>query len=112
MEQPKVYFSTCVQFQSSDRNQFILLFPRIASDDYTSLTNAELTFVPATTEQCTLITIDLDTVVENTEIFSVQLGTRDQDVILFPTTASILILDDDSEFFLYIFVLRLMYAPH
>lgn len=103
MEQPKVYFSTYVQFQSSDRNQFILLFPRIASDDYTSLTNAELMFVPATTEQCTLITIDLDTVVENTEIFSVQLGTRDQDVILFPTTASILILDDDSEFFLSLF---------
>lgn len=103
MEQPKVYFSACVHFQSSDRNQFILLFPCIASDDYTSLTNAELTFVPATTEQCTLITIDLDTVVENTEIFSVQLDTRDQDVILFPTTASILILDDDSEFLLSLF---------
>ena len=68
-------------------------------------------FVPATTEQCTLITIDPDTVVENTEIFSVQLDTRDQDVILFPTTASILIMDDDSEFF-SIFVLRLMYVSH
>ena len=60
-------------------------------------------FVPATTEQCTLITIVLDTVVENTEIFSVQLDTADQDVILFPTTASILIVDDDSEFFLSLF---------
>ena len=101
MEQPKVYLALC-SFSDKSVCILLLLFPCIASDDYTSLTN-ELMFVPATSEQCTLITIDLDTVVENNEIFSVQLDTRDQDVILFPTRASILIMDDDSESFLSLF---------
>ena len=64
--------------------------------DYTTVT-AQLTFQATVTLQCSSISIVDDTILENDEVFSVQLSTLDQDVNLTPSTATVTIEDNDSE---------------
>ena len=49
--------------------------------------------------QCSSIPIVDDTILENDEVFSVQLSTLDPDVNLTPSTATVTIEDDDSELY-------------
>jgi len=58
-----------------------------------------LTFQLAANQQCVMISIVSDDVLENMEAFSVQLSTTDQSVeLLTASTAIVSILDDDSEY--------------
>ena len=68
-----------------------------ASNDYTAVT-AQLTFQPTVTLQCRSVPIINDTILENDEVFSVQLITLDQDVNLTLSTATVTIEDNDSEY--------------
>ena len=72
-----------------------LVFPT-AAIDYTTVT-AQQTFQATVTQQCSSISIDDDTILENDEAFSVQLSTLDPDVNLTPSTATVTIENDDSE---------------
>ena len=72
------------------------LVSRTAAIDYTTVT-AQLTFQATVTLQCSSISIVDDTILENDEVFSVQLSTLDQDVNLTPSTATVTIEDNDSE---------------
>ena len=49
-------------------------------------------------EQCTVISIVGDSVLETSEAFTVELSTSDVDVLLDPDLASVMIVDNDSEF--------------
>ena len=64
--------------------------------DYTTVT-AQLTFLATIALQCSSIPIVDDTILENDEVFSVQLSTLDPDVNLTPSTATVTIENDDSE---------------
>ena len=64
--------------------------------DYTTVT-AQLTFQATVTQQCSSISIVDDTILENDEVFSVQLSTLDPDVNLTPSTATVTVENDDSE---------------
>ena len=56
-------------------------------------------FQPGANEQCVMVSIVSDATLENMEVFSVQLNTTDQSVVFFTTsTATVSILDDDSEY--------------
>ena len=59
----------------------------------------ELTIVPGTPQQCASISISDDAILENDEIFSLQLNTTDQAVTLRPSSANITIEDDDGKLF-------------
>ena len=76
------------------------------SDDYAQPTPKELTIVAGEDQQCTSISISDDPILENDELFSVQLNTTDQAVTLHPSSANITIGDDDGEAF-YSWHLRL-----
>ena len=67
-----------------------------AAIDYTTVT-AQLTFQATVNLQCSSISIIDDTILENDEVFSVQLSTLDPDVNLTPSTATVTIENDDSE---------------
>ena len=69
------------------------------SDDYAEPTPMELTIVTGTDQQCTSISITDDPVLENDELFSVQLNTTDLAVTLHPSSANITIEDNDSKSF-------------
>ena len=69
------------------------------SDDYAQPTPMELTIVAGEDQQCTSISISDDPILENDELFSVQLNTTDQAVTLHPSSANITIGDDDGEAF-------------
>ena len=57
----------------------------------------QLTFQPGETELCIQITIIDDVILEDNETFSVGLITTDQAVILNPSSATVTILNNDSE---------------
>ena len=69
------------------------------SDDYAQPTPMELTIVAGTDQQCTSISISDDPILENDELFLVQLNTTDQAVTLRPSSANITIGDDDGKAF-------------
>ena len=68
-----------------------------ASGDFFGVSDHELTFQSAAVSQCTEISIEDDTILENNEVFSVQLSTLDQDVFLTLSTATVTIEDNDSK---------------
>ena len=74
------------------------------SDDYAQPTPMELTIVAGTDQQCTSISISNDPILEYDELFSVQLNTTDQAVILRPSSANITIGDDDGKSFSHIWM--------
>ena len=57
----------------------------------------ELEFQPGSTSECGNISILEDSRLENSEMFSVQLNTTDQNVLLNPSMARVSITDDDSK---------------
>lgn len=65
--------------------------------DFTASTIEPLTFGSGSTRECATIVIMNDTVLENSEEFSVLLSTADSDVDLGLTSASVTIGDDDRE---------------
>ena len=69
------------------------------SDDYAQPTPMELTIVAGADQQCTSISISDDPILENDELFSVELNTSDQAVTLHPSSANITIEDNDSKSF-------------
>ena len=75
----------------------VYLVSPTASNDYTAVT-AQLVFQSTVTLQCRSIPITDDTILENDEVFSVQLSTLDQDVILTFSTATVTIEDNDGEY--------------
>ena len=66
-----------------------------APSDYDSLANAPLIFQPGNTRVCVSVTINDDTMLEETEAFTVTLTTQDSRVNLQRTTATITIRDTD-----------------
>ena len=64
--------------------------------DYTEV-SVQLSFQPGESEMCTAISITNDAILEDSETFSVQINTTDQAVILNPSSATVTILDNDSE---------------
>ena len=75
----------CIDFHSSVPN------------DYAQPTPMELTIVAGTDQQCTSISIADDAILENDELFSLQLNTTDQAVTLHPISANITIGDNDGK---------------
>jgi len=68
-------------------------------NDYAQPTPMELVFEQGTARQCASISISDDAILENNELFSVQLTTTDQAVMLSPSSATVTIEDDDSKSF-------------
>ena len=68
-------------------------------NDYAQPTPMELVFEQGTAQQCASISISDDAILENNELFSVQLTTTDQAVMLSPSSATVTIEDDDSKSF-------------
>jgi len=58
---------------------------------------AEVTFPASTTTLCSNISVSGDSVLEDNEVFTVRLNTLDQAVLLSPSSATVTIMDDDSE---------------
>ena len=56
--------------------------------------------MPGTPRQCASISISDDPILENDELFSMQLNTTDQAVTLHPISANVTIWDDDRKSFL------------
>ena len=69
------------------------------SDDYAQPTPMEVTIVARADQQCTSISISDDPILENDELFSVELNTSDQAVTLHPSSANITIEDNDGKSF-------------
>ena len=84
--------SQCLAYPSP---LYYLVSPTDLSD-FTRVT-AQLTFQATVTLQCSSISIMDDTILENDEVFSVQLSTLDPDVNLTPSTATVTIENNDSE---------------
>ena len=72
----------------------VYIYPA-APSDYDSLVNTPSTFQPGDTRVCVSVTINDDTMLEETESFTVTLTTQDSRVNLQRTTATITILDTD-----------------
>jgi len=66
-------------------------------EDFAPPIPMELTFLPGTAERCANISISNDTILEDDELFSVQLDTTDQAVTLSPSSADVTIGDDDGK---------------
>ena len=64
--------------------------------DFDSMT-VELEFQPESTTVCVAIPISEDLQLENNELFSVELDTTDQAVVLNPRVAQVAIIDNDSK---------------
>ena len=64
--------------------------------------------MPGTPQLCASISISDDAILENDEIFSLQLNTTDQAVTLRPISANVTIGDDDCKSFLAYVYNRLM----
>ena len=64
--------------------------------------------MPGTPQQCVNISISDDAILENDEIFSLQLNTTDQAITLRPISANVTIGDDDRKSFLAYVYNRLM----
>ena len=56
----------------------------------------------AETSYCTNITITADELVEGDEFFTVALSTSDEDVVLLPQNATIVIIDNDCKCYMYL----------
>ena len=54
-------------------------------------------FQPATTESCVNISISRDVVLEGNEVFTVQLSTSDEALLLSLSSANVTIVDNDSK---------------
>ena len=65
--------------------------------DYTEVVSRQLSFQPGESEQCTAINVTDDVILEDSETFSVQLNTTDQAVLFNFSSATVTILDNDSE---------------
>ena len=65
--------------------------------DYTEVVSRQLSFQPGETEQCTAINVTDDVILEDSETFSVQLNTTDRAVLFNSSSATVTILDNDSE---------------
>jgi len=66
-------------------------------EDFAPPIPMELTFLPGAAERCASISISNDTILEDDELFSVQLDTTDQAVTLSPGSANVTIVDDDGK---------------
>ena len=79
----------------------MLIFILTVSSDFAQPTPMDLTFLQGTTQQCASISISDDAVLENDELFSVQMTSTDPAVTLSPSasSATITIGDDDSKSF-------------
>ena len=67
-----------------------------AGFDFTAITNAEMTFEPASLmDVCWTIDIENDHFVEGQESFFVSLATDDNSVDLNPNTTQVIIMDED-----------------
>lgn len=66
------------------------------SNDFTSIPLV-LTFQPSTTELCVNISVSRDVVLEDDEVFTVQLNTSDKAVLLSLSSANVTIVDNDSK---------------
>ena len=71
----------------------------VGPGDYTEVVLRQLSFQPGTgeSEMCTAINITDDAILEDSETFSVQLNTTDQAVLFNSISATVTILDNDSE---------------
>ena len=69
----------------------------VGPGDYTEVVSWQLSFQPGESEQCTAINVTDDVILEDSETFSVQLNTTDQAVLFNSSSATVTILDNDSE---------------
>ena len=67
-----------------------------APGDFTPILS-ELMFQPAMTESCVNISISRDVVLEDNEVFRVQLSTSDEALLLSVSSANVTIVDNDSK---------------
>ena len=97
MEQPKV--STRFIYVSFHIKQVLINSIGLIADgsDYMKVLPTQLTFQPGETELCRQIIIIDDVVLEENEMFFVVLSTTDQAVLLNPSSATVTILNNDSE---------------
>ena len=77
----------------------VLAFILAVFSDYAQPNPMDLTFLQGISQQCANIAISDDAILENDELFSVQLTTTDQAVTLSPSSATVTIGDDDSKLF-------------
>ena len=91
---------TDIHYVQLSESPFSPPIPSTAFIDYTP-TTMQLTFLPASTEECALIPVTRDTFLESSEEFTVQLSTPDQEVTLVISSAIVTIIDDDSELVYY-----------
>ena len=63
-------------------------------------TSAVLTFNESTPLQCSQVDITNDEIVENDETFFVQLGSSDDAINIFVSSATVTITDDDCEYWI------------
>ena len=81
---------------SSFKFKFIHYIYQPTDIDFDSMT-VELEFQPESTTVCVAIPISEDLQLENNELFSVELDTTDQAVVLNPRVAQVAIIDNDSK---------------
>ena len=77
-------------------SKFIHYIFQLTDTDFDS-TTVELEFQPESTTACVAISISEDLRLENNEMFSVELNTTDQAVVLNPRMALVSIIDNDSK---------------
>ena len=77
----------------------VLAFILAVFSDYAQPNPMDLTFLQGISQQCANIAISDDAILENDELFAVQLTTTDQAVTLSPSSATVTIGDDDSKLF-------------
>ena len=65
-------------------------------NDFTPIVSV-ITFQPSTTEPCVNISVSRDVVLEDDEVFTVQLNTSDEAVLLSLSSANVTIVDNDSK---------------
>ena len=65
-------------------------------NDFTPIVSV-ITFRPSTTESCVNISVSRDVVLEDDEVFTVQLSTSDEAALLSLSSANVTILDNDSK---------------
>ena len=63
--------------------------------DFPPEMNTQFTFSPTISQTCTNVTVYDDNEVEDTEVFEVSLSSSFDDVIFLPSTAIVVIVDND-----------------
>ena len=97
MEQPKVsnrFIYVCFHIKQILINSIGFIAD---GSDYMEVLPTQLTFQSGETELCRQIIIIDDVVLEENEMFFVVLSTTDQAVLLNPSSATVTILNNDSE---------------